>query len=374
MTRRRASALRWVLTLTPIFWGRALAGGAPPPDFTNQPSPEASVASERLIEALEKPLLESRQHLRAGRLELDSHYTTNKTQPIYEKFTTHYTVLFDGLKLRMDRERRFPDHRVSERRILNENQFIRADPAQPERRLPALEVNTASAGLASQSDLFQPYLVGLRAAPIGEIGHAGIFDPFERGDRANARVSDEAFGGRPAKQISFEAGSGHRTSVKIWMSPDHGNGVLGIRVESTVGSPPRRHVWETVNELRRWPPVNLWYPSRVTYRLTEGGSLVEEEDVTVDELIYDQAPAEKAFTLVGLQPEQGREVVVDGTQLMAWNDGKLAPITGALVPEPLDAASRSRQRFNWILVGNGVFLLAIAVFLIVRMRASRRPS
>lgn len=123
-----------------------------------------------------------------------------------------------------------------------------------------------------------------------------------------------------------------------------------------------------------WSPNNLWYPSRVTYRYYEAGSLLEEEVSTIDELVYDQAPADAVFTLAGLEPEQGRAIVMDGTQLMAWNDGKLAPMRGPPPAEPVDVALRGRQRFNWLLVANGVFLLAVAVFLLVRLRGrNSRP-
>ncbi len=162
MMHGRRGLLRWVIAISQISWFCALMGGAPPPDSTGQTIPPQETATlERLIDALEKPLMESRRAVRAGRLELDSRYTTNKTQPVYEKFTTHYTVYFDRAKLRLDRERRFADHRVVERRIFDGNQFIRADAPSHERGLPAIEVNPSSAPIAKNSDMFHPNLVGL---------------------------------------------------------------------------------------------------------------------------------------------------------------------------------------------------------------------
>jgi hypothetical protein len=350
--------------------------GAAPQDVdknANSSPHQATEASLAVIDALEKSVLESRQQVRAGKLELDSRYTTNKTQPIYETFTTHYTVYYEGTKIRMDRERLFTDHRVLERRILNDKQFIRADAASPVHGLPAIEVNAASTRLAAQSDLFPPGLLGLRAAPITQLGHTGLFDPFERADTTNSSVSDAVVEGHPAKLIEFQAGKNHATNVKIWMSRDQRSGVLGIRLESTVGSPPRPHVWEAINEPRLWPPVDLWYPARVTYRFYDAGLLIEEEIATIDELIYDRAPTEGVFTVGALQPEQGREVSIDGTQLMVWNDGKLAPLRRPSL-EPGEAASRGRQRFNLLLLLNGIFLLAVAVFIIVWIRRGGKAS
>jgi hypothetical protein len=219
--------------------------------------------------------------------------------------------------------------------------------------------------------MFHPALVGLRASSIIEIGHVGVFNPFERGDRVDPSVTDVKFEGRAAKQISFRAGTGHRISVKIWVSAEQRSAVLGIRVESAVGSPPTPHVWEVVSEPKLWPPQDIWYPSRVTYRFSEAGSLIEEEVATIDSLVYDQAPPEAVFTLAGLQPEQGREVVMHGTELMAWDQGKLAPFRAGAPPEPVDVGPAGRQRFNWILLANGVFLIGVATFLAFRFLRKR---
>jgi hypothetical protein len=371
MTNRGLCSLSWVSVIAFISSFGPLAAGAPPDPRQQSTSGKTSGASEALIDALEKPVLASRPLIRAGRLELDSRYITNKIQSVYEKFTTHYTVYFDGAKLRMDSEARFPNHTVLERRILNDNEFITADRLSPGHPLPAILVNQATERMAPESGMFHPALVGLRAQSIIVIGHIGVFNPFERGDRVDLSVTDGKFEGRAAKQISFRAGRGHRTSVKISLSADQAGAVLGIRVESTVGSPPTPHVWEIVSEPKLWPPQDIWYPSRVTYRFSEAGSLIEEEVATIDSLVYDQAPPEAVFTLAGLQPEQGREVVMHGAELMAWDQGKLAPLRAGAPSEPVDVGPAGRQRFNWILLANGVFLIGVATFLAFRFLRKR---
>lgn len=372
MTHRRTCRWRLMNALALIVAFQVLADRAVASDETSQSgSRPAKNALEQLIDTLERPVLDSRQQLRVGRLELDSRYITNKIQSVYEKFTTHFTVYFDGAKLRMDSEARFPNHTVLERRILNDNEFITADRLSPGHALPAILVNQATERMAPESGMFHPALVGLRAESIIEIGHIGVFNPFERGDRVDLSVTDVKFEGRAAKQISFRAGKGHRTSVKTWVSADQRSAVLGIRVESTVGSPPTPHVWEIVSEPKLWPPQDLCYPSRVTYRFSEAGSLIEEEVATIDALVYDQAPPEAVFTLAGLQPEQGREIVLHGTELMAWDQGQLAPLRAGAPSEPVDVVPAGRQRFNWILLANGVFLIGVATFLAFRFLRKR---
>jgi hypothetical protein len=371
MMNRSTGSLHWASALAVMLSFGSLAAGAPPDSKEESRSRQSSDASERLIDALEKPVLESRGLIRAGHLELDSRYTVEKTQPIYEKFTTHYTVSFDGTKLRMDAERRFPDHSVLERRVLSNNQLIAADRLSPGHALPAILITEATDRKAAESGMFPPAIVGLRAEPITQIGHVGVFNPFERGDRIDASVADVKFEGRLAKQISYRGGSGHRVGVKVWLAADRTNGVLGIRIESTVGSPPTPHVWETVNEPRLWPPHDLWYPSRITYRFYEAGSLVQEEVATIDAFVYDQTPPDAVFTLAGLQPEQGREIVLNGTELMAWDQGQLAPLRANPSPEPVGVRSGEGQRFRWILLANGVFLFGVATFLVFRLLRKR---
>jgi hypothetical protein len=372
VTHRRICRWRLMNVLALVVAFQVLADRAVASDETRQSgSRPANAALERLIDTLESPVLESRPQLRVGRLELDSRYTTHKTQPIYERFTTHFTVYFDGTKLRMDLERRFPDHTVLERRVSSDSEFIIAHGPSPGHALPAILVNQASERQAPESGMFHPALVGLRAESIIEIGHIGVFNPFERGDRVDLSVTDVKFEGRAAKQISFRAGTGHRISVKIWVSADQQSAVLGIRVESAVGSPPTPHVWEVVSEPKLWPPQDIWYPSRVIYRFSEAGSLIEEEVATIDALVYDQPPPEAVFTLAGLQPEQRREVVMHGTELMAWDQGKLAPFRAGAPSEPVDVGPAGRQRFNWILLANGVFLIGVATFLAFRFLRKR---
>jgi hypothetical protein len=371
MTNRGLCSLSWVSVIAFISSFGPLAAGAPPDPRQQSTSGKTSGASEALIDALEKPVLASRPLIRAGRLELDSRYITNKIQSVYEKFTTHYTVYFDGTKLRMDSEARFPDHTVLERRISSDNQLIVADCLSPGHPLPAILITEATEQKAAESGLFHPALVGLRARSISEIGHIGIRNPLEPGDMVDASVTDVKFEGRPAKQITYGAGSGHRIQVKIWVSADGKNAVLGIRIESRVGSPPTPHVWEIVSEPKLWPPQDIWYPSRVTYRFYDAGSLIQEEVATIDALVYDQPPSDAIFTLAGLEPEQGREIVLNGTELMAWDHGKLAPLRAGALPEPVGAATPGRQPFKWLLVGNGVFLIGVAAFLIFRFLRKR---
>jgi hypothetical protein len=345
---------------------------APDANSANQSHAQGNASSDNRLDALEKQLLASRERMRAGRLELTSRYTTNKTQSIYETFTTHFTVYFDGPKLRMDREKRFTDHRALDHRILNRKQYIRADARSRSAGLPDIEIYPASVSSASQADIFHPKLVGLFPEPIARLPRTNLFNPFERADRTKQSVSDVTFEGRAATLVNFEAGSKHQINVKIWLTPDGANEVLGIRVESTADSVPSSRVWEIISAPKLWPPNDLPYPSRVTYRYYEDASLIEEEIATVEALVYDQPPDDTVFTLAAIQPEQGREAIVNGTDLMAWNDGKLAPLKTPV--EPPESTSSRQQRLNWLLLANGVFLLGTAALLVHRMMRKRGMS
>jgi hypothetical protein len=64
-------------------------------------------------------------------------------------------------------------------------------------------------------------------------------------------------------------------------------------------------------------------------------------------------------------------VVMHGTELMAWDHGQLAPLRAGAPSEPVDVGPAGRQRFNWILLANGVFLIGVATFLAFRFLRKR---
>lgn len=263
-------------------------------------------------------------------------------------------VVFKGQSVRYERLR---DDGSADRFVFTEDRFIQHDNrVDPDGVLRMADVGSRESFDKLKETVFDPRRLGMVPVLSGLLYLHDIDSLLGRADRRDVRVDDGTLSGFTTKVLSFELFGGER--VRYWIAPEAAYSVIRCEFEWDGG------VDVVESDLVHYPDAGVWFPSRVTYKRWEDGTVTQEEVVTVESAVFGGEIADETFELAGLDLPQGLIVYDISSQTSStWDGSQLVPRESRVPPEAFPAAPAGRSGLYLMLwLGGGVVALVLVVW------------
>lgn len=166
-----------------------------------------------------------------------------------------------------------------------------------------------------------PRLIGIAPETFANLVYFNLNAILARPDRQRSTVTEEDQSGERCWKVEYERRDG--IIVSLWFNPARGGGV----VRSELRSGARGEIRDSLDsEVVKEPGSGVWFPASCRYQRTVDDKVVQEEELRVQVIQFNQRVDPITFTLAGMnippdtpvlrQPKNEPGLTWDGTKVV----------------------------------------------------------
>ncbi len=322
----------------------------------------AMEANDLELIKIESKSVENRRQIESGRIVLSVRHTKNASQPMYERISREYSLVFDRKRYRMDCRWTRPGGTTMYYKILTPHEVVMSSrPDSP------ITVNDRGGRSLSDVGIPDPRVLGMVCAGFSSLSQYGLEDLLLRPDRKLVSLKEVELDGELVWQCDYTCDTKIPLQCTTWIAPQKGYTL--VKHESVETGRDYRLVSQLRVTSHFYPDGSVWFPKKVVYRSLMNDVLEREEIMVIESASFGEIIPDSEFAATGLNLPDGTEFMVRSKHLTLQN-GKLA--TNSRFSPFGTETGVSRLRFPFLIAS--LILAVIASIAFVRYRMGARDT
>lgn len=289
------------------------------------------------LENMEKQCLEERRKIETGRLVIEVRLTKCRRQPIYERITRTYNIVFDRInqRYRIDCRWDSPGGTTMYYEILTPDKHL--DSTSPE---SPVVINPANGRNLTDVCMPDPMNLGLVPNNFTSLSNKGydLESILLRPDRTDISVKKDEINDAVAWRSDYTLETELPQRCTSWIVPEMGCSL--VKYISTWSKAEGREYTTALDVTPHFcMSGSVWFPRKVKFRRLLNGELLKEEIVTVKSAEFNKRVPSKEFDYAALGMPDNTPVLANGRAMTTENRSLIPEGAG---PRPVEAEGAGR--------------------------------